>query len=235
MGLKMIYSYVDGERKHIRDVEKGTRGFDCWYNQYETVACKGYFRKYWKYVNDRPDLPEGYENETEWHALWKSTIKEEYCEVVCGDNRQHRADIKTPEVVIEIQKSFISYEAAKERVDFYNNLTESRVIWIVNVYYPVFKGRINIKKVPGEYPEVEWKYEKNWVRELLRLNSKKVSVYLDMSPKKDKMVKVWVHDKKMYGRWCEKSDFYNKYLKDFSYGCENFPDIFSGLDPEDYK
>lgn len=230
----MIYSYVDGKKKHIREVERGTKGVDCWYKQYETIACKGHFMQYWKYVDERPILPEGYENETEWHALWKSTVKKEYCEVICGDNRQHRADIKTDEVVIEIQKSSISYEAAKQRVDFYNNITNHRVIWIVNVFYPVKQGNIKIEKNDGKFV-ANWKYEKKWVRELLKFNSQKVSVYLDMTPKKDTMLKIWVHDNKIYGKWYRKSDFYDEYLKKYSNDCEDFSSRFNGLKSIDYK
>ncbi len=33
----MKYALVDGKRRHIQDVERGTHGFDCWFQDYEVV------------------------------------------------------------------------------------------------------------------------------------------------------------------------------------------------------
>ena len=91
----MKYAIVNGVKTNIRDVEKGTIGFDCWYRDYQVKACKGHYMQYWKYTDQKPVLPEGYENETEWHECWKKLVNDECCEAICGGSNEHRADILT--------------------------------------------------------------------------------------------------------------------------------------------
>lgn len=98
----MKYALVNGKKTHIRDVERGAIGYDCWHTGNEVKACKGSYYQYWRYTSPAPTLPKGYENETEWHVAWKQSIMDNYCEVVVGDNREHRADIMTPKHVIEL-------------------------------------------------------------------------------------------------------------------------------------
>ena len=90
----MKYAKYNGQKTQAYTVKSGDIGTDLWYEDYEVVACVGKYRQYWKYTNDKPILPNGYEPESEWHAAWKKAIKDDFCEVVCGENREHRADIK---------------------------------------------------------------------------------------------------------------------------------------------
>lgn len=226
------YALVNGEKRHIRDVPRGAHGYDCWFQKYEVIACKGNYMQYWKYCNERPQLPDGYENETDWHAAWKSLVHDEYCEVVCGDNNEHRADIRTPEVVIEIQNSGISFDAVKDRVNFYHNLTNRRVIWIVNAYASMRKGFIHTDYITRNKCRVIWKYPKKWARDIS--NWANTEVYLDVTPRKENMLKIWLHNGELYGRWVRKQDFYDEYLRKYSDQTENFANIFSSLRASDY-
>ena len=129
----MIFAYVNEKKVHIDDVEKGTMGIDI-LTRLKVKACKGHYRQYWKYVGGKPNLPRGYENETEWHNAWKRCIQDEYVEVICGEHNEHRASIKTEKYVIEPILGAADYDVIKERIDFYNKLTKKRVIFIVNAY-----------------------------------------------------------------------------------------------------
>lgn len=232
----MKYALVNGKKIHIRDVDKGTIGNDIWFPDYKVKACKGHFMQYWKYVDAKPSLPEGYENETEWHALWKDKVKPEYCEVICGDNNEHRADIKTDEFVIEIQKSPISYEAAEERTRFYKDLTEKRLIWIINVYYSWWKKNITIERIEGEvFSELKWAHKKKWIYELMKQQSQMVEVYLDVSPFGDSLYRVWVHDGRTLTMQFSKNKFFDDKLKLYSEECNDFASTFNGLRSKDYK
>ncbi len=227
----MRYALVNGIKTHINNVPKGTIAFDCWFKNYRVKACKGYYMQYWKYIDERPMLPDGYENETEWHECWKKTVRDEFCEVVCGDNNEHRADILTDKEAIEIQYSPISYEAARDRTLFYNKLKGRRTIWIVNVYKSCRDRRIETKKINNE-TIVEWKYEKKWVVDISHLKSS--DVYLDLSPKSDKLLKIWKHNEVLYGKWIKKNDFYNKHMKEYSGKNDDFSSVFTKLDSKDY-
>jgi len=226
------YALAAGKRRHIQDVERGAHGFDCWFQNYEVVACKGNYMQYWKYCKERPDLPAGYENETEWHAVWKSLVKDEFCEVVSGNNNEHRADIRTPKVVIEIQNSGISFDVVKERVNFYHNLTNARVIWIVNAYAAMRKGYIRTEYLSKNISKVTWKYPKKWARDIS--GWEKTEVYLDVTPRKENMLKIWLHDGELYGRWVRKQEFYENYLRAYSEQTDSFAEIFKSLNAYDY-
>ena len=53
---------------------------------------------------------------SEWHKEWQDKFKEEYREIVLEN---HRADIKKDNWIIEFQKSPLSEQDMKERIDFY--------------------------------------------------------------------------------------------------------------------
>ena len=229
----MKYALVNNKKTHIKDVERGTMGLDCWLSTCVVKACKGHYMEYWKYDGEKPELPEGYENETEWHNAWKDSLKDDYVEVICGDNNEHRADIKTPDYVIEIQNSPISFDAAKERSFFYSKLNkDTRMVWVVNAYAACSKR--NIKTEPKENKLlVHWKYKKKWAVDISELKS--THVYLDLSPKSDKMLRIWKHDGLIYGKWETKKIFYDKFLAAYSeesYEC--FIKKFEALNAADY-
>lgn len=228
----MKYAIVNGVKTNIRDVEKGTIGFDCWYRDYQVKACKGHYMQYWKYVDQKPALPEGYENETDWHECWKKLVKDECCEVICGDNNEHRADILTDKEAIEIQYSSIAFEAAYERTVFYNNLKARRTIWIVNAYKSCRDRRIEVKKNNNNEIIVNWKYAKRWAVDISHCGTS--DVYLDLSPTSDKLLKIWKHDGVLYGKWIKKHDFFNQHLKEYSDEIDDFNKVFARLNSRDY-
>ena len=231
----MKFALVKGKRKNIKDAVRGEVGYDCWHPQYTVQECVGHYLRYWKYVGERPLLPEGYENETEWHAAWKNGVKEEYCEVICGNSNEHRADIKTPDQVIEIQYSSISHEAATERSEFYRNLMgeNSRVIWIVNVY----SVQKNIRFLPlGQekaFFKVDWKYPKKWVKDIA--GYKNTRVYLDLLPRNNKLVHIWRHGEELFGNWETKEHFFATHFERYSeISFQEFRKGFLDLNLSDY-
>lgn len=234
----MRYALQNGRKVHIKDAMKGSLGHDCWQNKYDVKACKGDYLQYWKYVDEKPILPSGYENETEWHIAWKSLVKDEYCEVICGVNNEHRADIKTNRYTIELQYSHISFYDAKARTIFYHNLTGKRVIWVVNCYGASRKYHLNVGKKVGRYKwELYWKYPKKWAIDICKLNvgnDKLANVYLDISPRSDDMLYIWVYNGKLLCNWLKKQDFYNTYLKSYSDNLINVKTAFANLNIKDY-
>ncbi|NDF83423.1 MAG: hypothetical protein EB130_09760, partial [Actinobacteria bacterium] len=59
------------------------------------------------------------EPESQWHLSWKARFPEAYQEVVVGP---HRADVKGPAAVLEVQKSQIAPEMIREREEFYGEM-----------------------------------------------------------------------------------------------------------------
>lgn len=230
----MKYAILNGKKIHIKDAVKGSIGQDCWLTGLKVKACKGTYLQYWKYVDEHPKLPSGYENETDWHIAWKSLVKDEYCEVICGANNEHRADIKTPKYAIELQFSHISLSDAKTRTLFYKNLTGNRVIWVVNCYGPSIKRYIQVGgKVDGtDYHTLNWKYQKKWVVDISELTD--TNVYLDLSIKKDSMLQIWKHNNNLFCRWTDKQSFYNTYLKSIANKSVNIKSAFISLKINDY-
>ena len=225
------YALVHGAKIHIRNAARGTIGNDCWFPEYEVKACKGHYMQYWKYSEDHPDLPEGYENETEWHAAWKQAVQDDFCEVVCGENREHRADIRTQEYVIELQYSSISYDAAIDRCRFYHELTNQRVVWVVNVYDAWKKKNLRVAKDEnGQFKNllVTWKYPKKWAVDICGLRT--TTVLLDINPTAVSLLLVWKHDNRLFGRWISKESFYDKYINDAGTGKENFLAAMKGIE-----
>ena len=68
--------------------------------------------KVWHWAHKSADCDHWSEPESEWHKNWKNKFPIQWQEVVIG---KHRADIKTPSKVIEIQASSISSSEIIER------------------------------------------------------------------------------------------------------------------------
>jgi len=72
-----------------------------------------------------------WENETEWHRLWKNNFSTEWQECILFDQQtgeKHIADIRTDQgLVIEFQHSHINPNERVQRENFYKNM-----IWIVD-------------------------------------------------------------------------------------------------------
>ncbi len=232
----MKYAKYNGEKTHAKDVKSGDIGYDLWFDSYQVVACVGKYRQYWKYIGEKPQLPNGYEPETEWHAAWKYAIRDEYCEVICGENKEHRADIKTDECVIEIQKSSIDGYAVVERNNFYKKLTNSRVVWVVNVEEAWKNKRLKtdklIKNEFGNSFSIIWSYAWKWVQEISKTTD--TELYLDFNAENDKLIKMWTHKGGLYGSWISKQMFFEKYLShvakdEFFNNKESFLRVFKNI------
>jgi len=77
----------------------------------------------WHWAHEKADCDQWFEPESAWHIGWKQLFPVEWQEVVVGS---HRADIKTPEVVVELQASNISVEELEEREHYYKDM-----IWVL--------------------------------------------------------------------------------------------------------
>jgi hypothetical protein len=231
----MKYATFKGVKTHAKQAVSGDIGNDIWKKEYEVAACVGKYKQYWKYIDEKPILPPGYEPETEWHAAWKGLVQDEYCEVVCGDNREHRADIKTKDYVIEIQRSPIDGWAVVERNKFYKNLTGTRVIWVANIEKPWKEKRITTELSKAHEDGtfiITWKNEWKWVREIS--NTKETLLFLDFNSQHDKLILMWTFQKRTYGRWVSKKTFFNRYLlsvakQEFTVGLDTFMNVFREL------
>ena len=157
-------------------------------------------------------MPEGYEFETEWHYNWKIPIKDDFCEVVCGENNEHRADIiGNKEIVIEIQNSPIDIRIVRERTNFYKNLSNKRVIWLVNACdYWNTRLKVQFDKREGNIYPIEWKPVRQWVIEIAKTTNS--NLFLDYNSQSDKLLQMWIHDKKLKGMFVTKIDFFKRYF-----------------------
>ncbi|MCE2893734.1 MAG: hypothetical protein LW721_04795 [Flammeovirgaceae bacterium] len=206
----MVIALVNGQRLRAEQAGSGTVGV-CPWTRLNVKAKVGEIRQYWAYEGGQPNLPEGYEIESEWHYNWKFPVKDEHCEVVCGQNNEHRADvIGNNETVIEIQKSAIDIRVVRERTNFYRDLSNKRVIWLVNATdYWQTRLKVQFDKRNGKNYPIEWKPVRQWVIEIARTSS--TNLFLDYNPKSDKLLQMWIHDKKLMGSFVTKIDFFKRY------------------------
>lgn len=211
----MKYAIHNGIKTHAKEVISGTIAKDIWYPEYQVKACVGKYRQFWKYTGKKPPYPRGYEPESEWHSAWKKPILDTNCEVICGENREHRADIKTEKYVIEIQKSSMDGYDVIERNKFYKKLSGNRLVWIVNVVKPRVEKRITTELVKGEKDkrfEIKWNRAWSWVKEIAK--TKDTFLYLDFNPNSDKLIYAWDFKGTLYGKWTSKAEIFENYLKE---------------------
>lgn len=81
--------------------------------------------KLWHWAHKNADCDPWYEPETAWHKKWKERFPQEYREVAVGN---HRADIKTSNLVVELQHSPISAEVIRERESHYGSM-----VWVFDM------------------------------------------------------------------------------------------------------
>lgn len=211
----------DGKRKTVWQVESGDRG-SCLWTGAEMVACKGELRQYWRYLADPPELPVGYENETIWHASWKSPILDDRLEVTFErDGVVHRADILgTNNQVIEIQRNPLTLFDVRERASFYRrelgqDNPDYRLVWVVNlndIWQKTFKPLT--KRVDGTKNqfEVEWARKREWVNEMAV--SKQHRLFIDFNPTNDKLIQMWGHEGNLKASYVSKARFFAQYMDD---------------------
>ena len=120
----------------------------------------------WHWAHESLDCDPWYEPESEWHRLWKLRYPREWQEVVIGP---HRADLRTPTHVIELQSSHIAPEDIIDREAFYTH--HSDMVWLING--ETLKNTLRIRD-RGNYVSFRWKHPRKawWVS--------RVPIYIDM-------------------------------------------------------
>ncbi|WP_418608937.1 hypothetical protein ACNSN2_07240 [Pseudoalteromonas sp. US3C1013] len=207
----MLLAIHNGERKRAEQAASGAIG-TCPWTQHPVKAHVGLLRQYWAYVGGAPTFTNGYEPESEWHLTWKTPVQDQYCEVIFGNNNEHRADILgSNDTVIEIQRSIIDIRESRERVEFYQRETGKRVIWVVDIQ-EFWRKRFLLDGKPdreGKY-KVSWKPKRTWLWDLAA--NTKTNLFLEFNQSNDKLLHVWVHNKEMLAKFIAKSEFFERYM-----------------------
>lgn len=161
---------------------------------------------------------------------WKSPVQDVNCEVIFGNNAEHRADILgANNTVIEVQRSIIDLRDSRERVNFYQNATGRRVVWVVDIQ-EFWRVRFALSKFPdkdGNY-KVSWKPRRTWLWDIAATPS--TNLYLEFNQRSDKLLHAWVHEGEMYAKFFTKRDFFMRYLDAVSKPeCLGYSDIAEGM------
>jgi len=139
----MKFALVDNNKTAAT---KGAKGF-CPVCGSELIAkCGNIKLHHWAHKGNRICDP-WWENETEWHRLWKNNFPVDWQEVILHDEQtgeKHIADIRTTHgLVIEFQHSHLKPEERISRESFYKN-----IVWVVDGtrlkrdYDRVVKGQV---------------------------------------------------------------------------------------------
>jgi competence protein CoiA len=123
----MKFALVDNNKLEATKGLKGT----CPICGSELIAKCGTVKiNHWAHKGTRNCDP-WWENETEWHRIWKNNFSNEWQENILTDERtgeKHIADIRTIHgLVIEFQHSHIDPGERTKREDFYKNM-----VWVVD-------------------------------------------------------------------------------------------------------
>lgn len=208
----MLLAIHNGEKKRAEDAGSAEIGICPWTNL-AVKAHVGQIRQYWAYHGEKPNFNNGYEPESEWHISWKSPIQDQYCEVIFGVNNEHRADILgSNNTVIEIQRSVIDIRDSRERVQFYRNATNRRVVWVVDIQE--FWNKRFFLEESKEFGifNVKWKPRRTWLWDLA--STPETNLYLEFKQSNDKLLHVWINNGRMCAKYFKKSDFFERYMKD---------------------
>ena len=206
---KMIIARYNDKRVRAEAAGSGATG-TCPFTDLPVVAKVGEIRQYWVYQGGAPKLRNGYEPETEWHCSWKSCLEDKSCEVIYGTPPIHRADILGDKnTVIEVQHSSIDIRDVRERVEFYLNETNRRMVWIVDIS-EFWRKTFQLGEKEGNKYQVTWKPKRRWLYLLAQLPD--VRLFLDYKHNDEKMLQAWVNGGKLYAKFHRKSDFFDEYL-----------------------
>jgi len=220
----MQFARINGQRKRAKDVHSGDIG-KCLWTGLSVKAKVGELRQYWTYIGEKPKMPQGYENETIWHYNWKSLVKDDFCEIIFGENNEHRADIVgNNNTIIEVQLSPIDIRVVRERIEFYRKITKDRMIWIVDAT-KYFKNTFDIEK-SEQFFKVKWKNKRQWV--YLIAQNIDCHLFLDINHKKNYLLKTWVNNGEIFCVFYEKTKFYKEYLSEVGQ-CETVEKIIERL------
>jgi len=143
----MKFALVDGNKA---EASKGAKGI-CPSCGSDLIAKCGPIKvNHWAHKGNRKCDP-WWENETEWHRLWKNNFPDGWQEIVLHDEQsveKHIADIQSSHgYVIEFQHSYINPQERTSRENFYVDM-----VWVVDGTrlkrdYPRFlKGQEDLSK-----------------------------------------------------------------------------------------
>ena len=123
----MKYAYVDNIK---REAETKLRGICPKCGEEVIAKCGNVKVAHWAHKT-RKNCDEWWENETQWHRMWKGYFPEEWQEVIMHDEvtgEKHIADVCTVNgKIIEFQHSFMKADERISREIFYKNM-----IWVVD-------------------------------------------------------------------------------------------------------
>jgi hypothetical protein len=106
----------------------------------------------WHWAHTAKDCDPWHEPESEWHLRWKRKFPIEWQEVVIGN---HRADVRTPKLVVELQASCISPGEIREREAHYRNM-----VWLLRGQD--FSDNLHLRERNG-YLSFRWLWpRKSW-------------------------------------------------------------------------
>lgn len=127
-GVKHLFANVNGERKHISQVESGDLGL-CPLCNRQLRAYHGEKNQWhWRHVNSL-DCDPWHEGKTPWHQGWQDKFPREWQEVpMRNETERHLADVRTlVGTVIECQHSPMDRETRQIRERFYGNM-----LWVID-------------------------------------------------------------------------------------------------------
>jgi len=117
----MFWANKDGQRV---GAQPGNRGeCPCCHG---TVLAKCGEIVSWHWAHETNDCDPWYEAESAWHRRWKGFFPDDWQEAVIG---RHRADIRTPKFILELQASSISSDEIVEREQFYAD--HGGMLWLL--------------------------------------------------------------------------------------------------------
>lgn len=211
----MRRAWFNGEKVRAEVAGSGALG-NCPFTNWQVRAHVGEIRQYWAYIGGQPELPPGYENETPWHAAWKMPIEDDSCEVIFGQNNEHRADIVGNNgIVIELQHSPIDIRDVRERIVFYRGITDQRVVWVVDArayWNRTLKVEFDKRDEQYNHYPVTWRNRRHWTYHIAQNTDS--DLYLDYNIQQDTLLKVWVYQKKLFCRFVSKKDFFMRHFND---------------------
>lgn len=133
----MKYAIVNNE---LQEAQPGLSGKCPCCDSPVIAKCGDIKIEHWSHFKVRRCDP-WWENETEWHRLWKSHFPKEWQEVVhrADNGEKHIADVKTDKNwILEFQYSAISSNERRSRNEFYG-----KIVWVVN--------GLRRKRDPGQF------------------------------------------------------------------------------------
>lgn len=210
----MLIAIHNGQRKRAEAAGRGQIG-KCPWTGLDVKAHVGAIRQFWAYVGGQPKLPPGYETESEWHLCWKELVDDAHCEVVMGQQNEHRADILgSNDTIIEIQRSVIDIRDVIDRTYFYFGQSNKRMIWVVDIQE---FWKIRFFLVPTEregWFRVDWKPKRSWLWEIAKTPD--THLYLEFNQRNDKLLHCWIHKSEMYCKYVTKEKFFMQYIDSVS-------------------